>query len=53
MYGSTLPRTAAGFAVGGIFISQLGLLGIALVAVVVGALLVRYGFRRGKRFTQV
>lgn len=53
MYGSTLPRTAVGITVGGIFINQVGLLGIAVVAVVLGALLVRFSFRRHKRFTEV
>jgi hypothetical protein len=46
-YGS-LASTGTGLAIGGVILSQTQLVGIAIGAIVLGALLVRITFRRGK-----
>lgn len=46
-YGK-LPFTGAGITIGSVFIDQFWLAGIAVGLVVIGAVAVRLGFRRGK-----
>lgn len=48
MYSKTLPYTGAGLVVGGYALNQLVLIGAALALVVLGAIAVRFGFRRGQ-----
>lgn len=48
-YGSGLAYTGLGtITIGGLVFDQVWLVAIAVSLVVVGALLVRFGFRRGK-----
>lgn len=46
-YG-TLASTGASIAIGGVILDQFWLVGASLGLVVAGALVIRYGFRRGK-----
>lgn len=49
-YGTkTLPMTGAGVTAFGIYFGQLWLVALALGLVAVGAILLKIGFRRGKR----
>lgn len=47
-YGKTLPMTGAGVTAFGIYIGQLWLIALAIGLVAGGALLMKFGFRRGK-----
>lgn len=47
-YGKTLPMTGAGVSLFGLYFGQLWLVVVAVTLVTVGALLLRFGFRRGK-----
>lgn len=46
-YGQ-LPYTGGGLVLGSLIISQTWLLGIAVALVLMGTLLIRFGWRRGK-----
>jgi hypothetical protein len=46
-YGS-LAQTGTGLTIGGVILSQTQVVGIAVLTIVVGALLIRLTFRRGK-----
>ena len=47
-YGKLAYTGAGTLTIGGVVLNQWGLLGIAVGTIVVGALLVRYAWRRGK-----
>jgi hypothetical protein len=49
-YGK-LPFTGAGFAVGGIVFDQVRLVAIAVGIMVIGMLMVRFGWRRGQNIS--
>lgn len=51
-YGKALPFTGGGVALFGVFIDQMWLAIIATGLVVVGAVAIRVGFRRGKKASQ-
>lgn len=47
-YSRALPYTGSGLLIGGVIISQAWVLGVALIAIISGALLLRYAWRRSK-----
>jgi hypothetical protein len=46
-YGS-LAATGSGLTIGGVLLSQTQVVGISIAVIVIGALLIRLAFRRGK-----
>lgn len=46
-----LPATGAGIALGGLFINEIGILGIAVALIAVSATLIRKRFRRGQNLS--
>lgn len=51
--GHSLAATGLGLTIGGVFFDQMALVGISLGLIVAGAMVVRYGFRRGKNVGDV
>lgn len=51
-YGKTLPMTGAGISVFGLYFGQLWLVVTAVTLITLGALLLRFGFRKGKNADQ-
>lgn len=47
-YGKTLPMTGTGIVLGGVVIDQVWLVAGAVGLMLVGVVLIRLGFRRGK-----
>ena len=53
MYSPALPLTGAVITIGGVIFDQTALIGVALGAIVTGAVLIRLTFRRNRAATEV
>jgi hypothetical protein len=53
MYGPTLPLTGTGVLLGGVLFDQAALVGVAVSAILFGAVLIRLSFRRNRAATEV